>query len=194
LASRSSSRADYLSTVKQIKSLTLSLVRTTTIFRPRPYLDAGSGYDGTSPDGDIDADACHTQTTRKKVAESTLEMGKKGSKGVTAKGNWMGVEGGQSADFSHFLLVPVSLLFLLSVFDEHLLIVSFTARRAQYPSRASRRGHLRHPRRQLPLPRPSSWPLGRHQYRQPPSSLPRQELEHRPASRSRSNSRRDSSS
>lgn len=37
-------------------------------------------------------------------------MGKKGSKGVTAKGNWMGVEGGESADFSHFLLVPVSLL------------------------------------------------------------------------------------
>lgn len=92
----------------QIKTLTLSLVRTTTVFRPRPYLDAGHGVDAKHEDGDIDADACHTQTTRKKVAESTLEMGKKGSKGVTAKGSWMGVEGGESADFSHFLLVPVS--------------------------------------------------------------------------------------
>jgi hypothetical protein len=56
----------------------------------------------------MDADACQTQTTRKKVAESTLEMGKKANKGVTAKGSWMGVDGGENADFSHFLLVPVS--------------------------------------------------------------------------------------
>jgi hypothetical protein len=40
----------------------------------------------------------HTQSTRKKVAETTLEMGKKGTKGVTAKGSWMGVDS---------LLVPV---------------------------------------------------------------------------------------
>lgn len=92
----------------QIKTLTLSLVRTTTVFRPRPWLDAGNGHDPDAPgELDLDPDACQTQTTRKKVAESTLEMGKKGNKGVTAKGSWMGVDGGETADFSHFLLVPV---------------------------------------------------------------------------------------
>ena len=44
---------------------------------------------------------------KKKVAETTLEMGKKGNSGVTAKGIWLGVEKGESLDFSHFLLVPV---------------------------------------------------------------------------------------
>ncbi|GAA5863885.1 hypothetical protein JCM1840_005804 [Sporobolomyces johnsonii] len=91
---------------KKIKTLTLALIRTTTVFRPRPQLNAGSGRDPLSGDADLDADACQTQTTRKKVTETTLEMGKKGSKGVTAKGSWMGVEAGDSADFSHSLLVP----------------------------------------------------------------------------------------
>lgn len=95
--------------VEKIKTLTLSLIRTTTVFRPRPWLHAGSGHDPMiAGDADVDPDACQTSTTRKKMAESTLEMGKKGNKGVTAKGNWMGVDGGENADFSHFLLVPVS--------------------------------------------------------------------------------------
>ncbi|GAA5862218.1 hypothetical protein JCM8547_007774 [Rhodosporidiobolus lusitaniae] len=75
---------------KKIKTLTLALVRTTTIYRP-------SATEGGPS---------HTQSTRKKVAETTLEMGKKGTKGVTAKGSWMGVDAGESADFSHSLLVP----------------------------------------------------------------------------------------
>ena len=47
--------------------------------------------------------------TKKKVTETTLEMGKKGNSGVTAKGIWLGVDKGEALDFSHFLLVPVRL-------------------------------------------------------------------------------------
>lgn len=90
---------------KKIKTLALSLIRTTTVFRAKPWLNAGSGTDHQG-ELDIDQDACATSTTRKKVAEAVLEMGKKGAKGVTAKGSWMGVEGGESAEFSHSLLVP----------------------------------------------------------------------------------------
>ena len=92
----------------QIKTLTLTLLRTTTVFRPRPWLNTGDGHDPDNPNElDVDADACQTQTTRKKVAETTLEMGKKVNKGVTAKGSWMGVSAGETADFSHFLAIPV---------------------------------------------------------------------------------------
>ena len=86
-------------------------MRTTTTFRPRPHLTAGTGIDENDPvHADIDADACQTQTTKKKVAETTLDMGKKGTKGtVTAKGMWMGVDKGEEAEFCHHLLVPVSL-------------------------------------------------------------------------------------
>ena len=83
-------------------------MRTTTVFRPRPWLNTGDGHDPSNPsDVDIDADACQTQTTRKKVGETTLEMGKKVNKGVTAKGSWMGVGGGEKVDISHFLQIPV---------------------------------------------------------------------------------------
>ncbi|GAA6026974.1 hypothetical protein JCM8097_006008 [Rhodosporidiobolus ruineniae] len=75
---------------KKIKTLTLALVRTTTIYRPSA----------------VEGGPSHTQSTRKKVAETTLEMGKKATKGVTAKGSWMGVDAGESSDFSHSLLVP----------------------------------------------------------------------------------------
>ncbi|GAA5888157.1 hypothetical protein JCM6882_000303 [Rhodosporidiobolus microsporus] len=75
---------------KKIKTLTLALIRSTTIYRPAA----------------IEGGASHTQSTKKKIAETTLEMGKKGTKGVTAKGTWMGVDAGESADFSHSLLVP----------------------------------------------------------------------------------------
>ncbi|GAA6064551.1 hypothetical protein JCM10212_005778 [Sporobolomyces blumeae] len=91
---------------KKIKTLTLALVRTTTVFRPKPHLNAGSGREASRGETDLDADACQTQTTKKKITETTLEMGKKGSKGVTAKGSWMGVEAGEASDFSHSLLVP----------------------------------------------------------------------------------------
>lgn len=98
----------------QIKTLTLSLVRTTTIFRPKPHLTAGNGFDEKDPVyADVDPDACSTQTTKKKIAETSLDMGKKNAKGtVTAKGMWMGVDTDQETEFCHFLELPVSWHFL----------------------------------------------------------------------------------
>lgn len=81
------------------------------MFRPKPYLSAGNGYDENDPAyADVDQDACATQTTKKKVTESTLEMGRKNAKGnVTAKGTWMGVDPDQDTDFCHFLEIPVNI-------------------------------------------------------------------------------------
>ncbi|KAK9894367.1 hypothetical protein P389DRAFT_95525 [Cystobasidium minutum MCA 4210] len=93
---------------KKIKTLTLSLIRTTTIFRPKPYLTAGNGFDENDPVyADVDQDACSTQTTKKKIAETSLEMGKKSAKGtVTAKGMWLGVDTNEETEFCHFLELP----------------------------------------------------------------------------------------
>jgi hypothetical protein len=74
-------------------------------------LTAGNGFDENDPVyADVDQDACSTQTMKKKIAETSLEMGKKSARGtVTAKGMWLGVEPGEEADFCHFLEVPVRL-------------------------------------------------------------------------------------
>lgn len=89
----------------QVKALTLTLLRATSIIRPRSGDAEDPAFD------DFEGSACQTQTTKKKVAEEVLEVGKKGHKGgVTAKGLWMGVEHGEEVAFSHFLLVPVSAL------------------------------------------------------------------------------------
>ncbi|GAA5996399.1 uncharacterized protein JCM10292_007582 [Rhodotorula paludigena] len=99
---------------KKIKTLTLALIRTTSVYRAsaRPPAHAardpyGFGVQGVPAP---DSDTAQTQTTRKKVAETTLELGKKGTKGVTAKGSWIGVEAGESADFSPSFLVPADAL------------------------------------------------------------------------------------
>ncbi|PWN53971.1 hypothetical protein IE53DRAFT_71553 [Violaceomyces palustris] len=87
-------------TSKKINSLTLGLIRTVTLFRPRPELNMGQ-------DAYVDPDACSTNTTRKKISEESLEMGQKGSKGsVTARGWWTGIEPGGSVDFSHYMNLP----------------------------------------------------------------------------------------
>lgn len=87
---------------RAVKGLTLSLIRTTTIFRSRPHLDVASS-------SSADADACQTTTTRKLVAETTLEAGLRGLRGhVTEKGWWVGVDPGMRAKFTHFILLPVS--------------------------------------------------------------------------------------
>lgn len=88
---------------KFVKGLTMSLIRTTTVFRPHPHLDV------LSPSS-ADPDACQTTTTRKLVAETTLEAGQLGLRGhVTAKGWWTGVEPGMRSNFAHFILLPVRL-------------------------------------------------------------------------------------
>jgi hypothetical protein len=92
-------------TKKTIKSLVLSVVRTTTCFKPHPHLDA-LPYDREHA---ADPDACQTSTTQKQVSESILEMGQRSTKRhVSAKGWWTGVNPGEDTTFSHFILLPVS--------------------------------------------------------------------------------------
>jgi hypothetical protein len=99
-------------TKKSVKSLTLALIRTTVIFRPRPYLDALP----LAHEQIGDPDACQTWTTQKQVAECTLQMGHHATRRhVTAKGWWTGVSPGENSHFSHFLLLPVSILHQISV-------------------------------------------------------------------------------
>ncbi|KAG8921447.1 hypothetical protein FRC01_000251 [Tulasnella sp. 417] len=90
-------------TTKKVKTLTFTLVRTTTRFQPKAELDARSPLAGE----DADIDACETSTSIKLVAQCTLEMGQKGERGcVTAKGFWTGVEPGRLVELSHFMHVP----------------------------------------------------------------------------------------
>ncbi|KAK0465584.1 immunoglobulin E-set, partial [Desarmillaria tabescens] len=88
-------------TKKTVKSVTLSLLRSTVIFKPRPYLDV----EGANVEQD--PDACQTTTTEKQIAESTLQMGQHGSRGhASAKGWWTGVPPGDAQEFCHFILIP----------------------------------------------------------------------------------------
>ncbi|SYW84302.1 uncharacterized protein UBRO2_05402 [Ustilago bromivora] len=90
-------------TSKKINGMTLSLIRTVTLYKSRPELD----MDNHSARRELDPDACQTSTTRKKIAEEELEMGQKGSRGVvTARGWWTGVEPGQRVESSHYMHVP----------------------------------------------------------------------------------------
>lgn len=91
-------------TKKTVKSFTLTLVRSTTMFRPTPELDAGRART-------VDCDACQTTTLHKVVSETVLEMAQPGTKGrASAKGWWTGVGPGKELSFSHYILVPVSLV------------------------------------------------------------------------------------
>ncbi|THH33561.1 hypothetical protein EUX98_g674 [Antrodiella citrinella] len=108
-------------THKPVKSCTLTLVRTTTLFKPKPALDAGGGNLLNS-----DPDACQTSTAHKAVGESTLELGQRSTKGyASAKGWWTGVKPGQELEFSHFLLLPTD---ALSVTRGRLLEVEYSIR------------------------------------------------------------------
>ncbi|CDR98954.1 uncharacterized protein SPSC_06263 [Sporisorium scitamineum] len=94
-------------TSKKINGMTLSLIRTVTLYKPRPELD----LDGQVSRRELDPDACQTSTIRKKIAEEELEMGQKGSRGVvTARGWWMGVEPGQRVELSHYMHIPADAL------------------------------------------------------------------------------------
>lgn len=91
-------------TKKTIKSVVLTLIRSTIIFKPHPHLDALAPSD----DRTADPDACQTSTTQKQVAESILEMSRRGAKGhASAKGWWTGVPPGERLEFSHSILLPV---------------------------------------------------------------------------------------
>lgn len=86
---------------KTVKGASITLLRTTTVFKPL------GGRKGST---DTDPDACQTVTMTKVVAGSVLVMGQKCAKGyASAKGWWTGVRPGDTADFVHHIVLPVSL-------------------------------------------------------------------------------------
>ena len=85
-------------TKKTVKSVVLTIVRTTTLFRPS---ENTAGLDGDLDDGE-------TETSERKVAESVLVAGQKGAKGhASAKGWWTGVGPGETRNVTHSIVVPV---------------------------------------------------------------------------------------
>lgn len=88
-------------TKKTIRTLTLTLIRSTTIFKPKPALDTGNART-------LDPDSCQTTTMHKVLSETFLQMAHRGTKGhASAKGWWTGVAPGQELTFSHYILLPV---------------------------------------------------------------------------------------
>lgn len=88
-----------------MKSLALSLIRSTTVMQPQ----STTGSPGTP---EIDR-----LTTRKKMAESTLQVCKKGSDLANVTETWYGVDAGSNIELCHFLELPVN--FLLRRIDYH---------------------------------------------------------------------------
>jgi hypothetical protein len=89
-------------TTKVMKCLTLTLVRSTVVFKPDARLDA------LDDNQYMDPDACQTSTTHKAVAESVLELGQRATRGhASAKGWWTGVCPGEHKEFFHFIQLPV---------------------------------------------------------------------------------------
>ncbi|PWN38342.1 E set domain-containing protein, partial [Meira miltonrushii] len=98
-------------TSKRVKSLTMTLIRTVILYRPRPEFDMALSAPDDPSETYIDPDACTTSTSRKKICEDVLEMGQKGAKGtVTARGWWTGVEAGEAVELSHNMKLPVDAL------------------------------------------------------------------------------------
>jgi hypothetical protein len=95
-------------TKKVFKSLSLTLYRSTVVFKRRLSLDSRSRAAGIA-----DPDECQTATTRKAVAASTLEMAQGFPRGhASTSGWWPGISSGERSDFSHFLLLPVRAIWL----------------------------------------------------------------------------------
>lgn len=101
---------------KLVKGAAIALIRTLTVFKPKPHLDAG----------DADPDACQTSTKAKCVTESVLELGQRCSKGhASAKGWWTGVAPGQTSEFNHSVILPPD---VHSIARTRLLEVEYTLR------------------------------------------------------------------
>ncbi|KAF8078900.1 hypothetical protein FPV67DRAFT_84009 [Lyophyllum atratum] len=105
---------------KMVNSLALALIRSTVVFKPERHPDVLD--DGHN----MDPDACQTSTTQKRVAESVLQLGQRGTRGhASAKGWWTGVAPGDQLEFSHSILLPPD---ALSVTRSRLLEVDYSIR------------------------------------------------------------------
>ncbi|KAJ6503370.1 hypothetical protein C8R47DRAFT_968869, partial [Mycena vitilis] len=104
---------------KLIKSLTLTLYRSTAVFKRNIPRDLSSVVR-------IDIDGCQTDITRKAVASSTLEMTQGFPRGhASAGGWWPGIPSGERLAFSHLLLIPPD---ALTHTREQLIAVEYTIR------------------------------------------------------------------
>ncbi|KAG6841766.1 hypothetical protein C0991_007095 [Blastosporella zonata] len=104
---------------KSIKSLVLTLVRTTVVFKPNQRADTLEGVQNQ-----LDLDTCTISTTQKQVAESILELGQRGTRGhASAKGWWAGVAPGKQLEFSHSIMLPPD---ALSVIRSRLIEVDYS--------------------------------------------------------------------
>ncbi|KAJ7225358.1 hypothetical protein GGX14DRAFT_489235, partial [Mycena pura] len=88
-------------TKKTFKRLTLTLYRTTVVYKRNDCRDLDSAST------EIDMAACQKSTTRRPVATSTLEMAQPFPRGhASTSGWWPGVPSGEHAEFSYLLLIP----------------------------------------------------------------------------------------
>ncbi|KAI1793814.1 hypothetical protein LXA43DRAFT_884840, partial [Ganoderma leucocontextum] len=107
-------------TKKTVKTVVLTLVRTTTLFKHRPVVESD---DSQSSDGDSYQT---TSTTHKVVAESHLERSHPASKHhASTEGWWTGVRAGEDAYFAHHVLIPPD---ALSVSRSRLIEVEYSIR------------------------------------------------------------------
>jgi hypothetical protein len=89
---------------KSIKNLTLGIYRSIIIFKPKVPLETLPENRSTF----ADLDAWQTSATKKQVAESSLVVAERGTRGhASAKGWWAGVGPGKLMTFSHFISIPV---------------------------------------------------------------------------------------
>ncbi|KAJ7361576.1 hypothetical protein DFH08DRAFT_684760, partial [Mycena albidolilacea] len=111
-------------TKKLIKSLTLTLYRSTGVFKRKLPRDSNSVVE-------LDIDASQTTTTTKSVANSTLEMAQGFPRShASTTGWWAGIPSGERLDFSHFLLIPPDALTLsrgVLIEVEYIIRVSLNA-------------------------------------------------------------------
>ncbi|KIK70693.1 hypothetical protein GYMLUDRAFT_287717 [Collybiopsis luxurians FD-317 M1] len=105
---------------KTLKSLTLTLLRSTVIYKPNPQLDV----DGSN---EHDADACQTSTVQKSLAENVLQMGQRdrGRGHASAKGWWTGIGPDETREFYFFLSLPSD---AITIPRAHLLEVAYKVR------------------------------------------------------------------
>ncbi|PFH49685.1 hypothetical protein AMATHDRAFT_4691 [Amanita thiersii Skay4041] len=93
-------------TKRRITCLTLTLLRSTVVFRPHLDLDVShprNSYGIFSRD----PDACQTTTTVKTVVESKLEAGDQAARGhASSKGWWIGIGPGEHMNVTHSILIP----------------------------------------------------------------------------------------
>lgn len=89
-------------TTKTLKLLSLELFQTITTFRAKKMC----GNEQQRMENK--ENPLQSTAIQKQVAQSSLTMGERGTRGhASAKGWWMGVAAGSSQTFSHSILLPV---------------------------------------------------------------------------------------